>query len=81
MFNSVKPVTLNGKAREIVDPAIARNRGYYPWTYGYCLETERWMLDRAATDMDRARQEIVLIPGADPHGKNNREWFEIWRKR
>jgi len=75
-----KVLTVNGKGRQVMTPAEARNNGFRQMTSAYQAEGEFWMMENVAQDMDRANKELVVVPSRDPHGKECGDWWEIWKQ-
>ena len=76
----MKTLTVNGREREVLEPEEAINRGYFAFTYGYHPRSEAWMLDGVARDMDRGGADWVIVYGRDPHGKDETDYVELWKR-
>lgn len=72
-------VLLNGSERRIFSKEEASRAGFRPFTFGYHPESELWMMENVAKDMDAAGHSICCVEVIDPRQKGL-VWLEIWRR-
>jgi hypothetical protein len=75
----MRKLSILGIERDVHSPLKARQLGYKPFTYAYEPNTEAWMIDRLAADLDRARTDWVIVYVPDPHAKSH-DYIEIWKR-
>ena len=75
----MKPIESIGIERQVIAPALARAKGYRALTYRYDAESEGWMIENLAKDLDSRGVDWIVVPVDDPHNKGQ-AYMEIWKK-